>query len=200
MNALKKIEQAKYHLDLMKELSPNEDAFLFNLVSFISSAREVTWYLQKEFRNNPRFKDWYSTKQQEMRKDETFKFFLNKRNVVVKEAFPDLKGYTGSVTFYYINGEGNIAVGSCWAHPSTLPTDIVVPGGVVTIAPDQVTAKTSMNTILRRVDYNIEYFFEDKLDKPITALCREYLSSLERLCMEWADNLALAADRKGRVR
>ncbi|MDP2647151.1 MAG: hypothetical protein Q8P24_19630 [Desulfobacterales bacterium] len=111
MNALKKIEQAKYHLDLMKELPPNEDAFLFNLVSFISSAREVTWYLQKEFCNNPKFKDWYT-------------------------------------------------VGSCWAHPSTQPTAIIVPGGVVTIAPDQIAAKTSVNTILRRTDYKTEYFFE----------------------------------------
>lgn len=187
MNALKKIEQAKYHLNLMNELSPKENDFLFNLVSFISSAREVTWHLQKEFGSNLEFKKWYPKKQQEMKEDEIFKFFLNKRNVVVKETYPDIEGYTGNVTFYYINGEGNVAVGSCWAHSSTQPTDIVVPGGVVTIAPDQVAAKTSMNTILRRIDYKTEYFFEDKLDKPIIVLCREYLSSLERVCMEWAD-------------
>lgn len=188
MNALKKIEQAKYHLDLMKELPPNDNAFLFNLASFISSAREVTWYLQKEFGSDPEFKAWYSTKQKEMKEDRTFKFFLNKRNVVVKETYPELKGYTGHVTFYYINGEGNVAVGNCWAHPSTQPTDIVVPGGVVTIAPYQVAAKTSVNTILRRVDYKTEYFFEEILDKRIIDLCRDHLSSLERLCLEWADN------------
>lgn len=189
MNALKKIEQAKYHLGLMKKLPPNGDEFLFNLASFISSSREVTWYLQKEYSSNPRFKAWYTTKQQEMREDETFKFFQDKRNVVVKETFPETKGYTGEVTFYYINGEGNVAVGSCWARPSIQPTDIVVPGGVVTIAPNQVTAKTSINTILRRIDYRTEYFFEDRLDKPIVALCRDYLLRLERLCFEWADNL-----------
>ena len=186
MNALKKVEQARYHLDLMKAAPPDGDVFLFNLTSFISSAREVTWYLQKEFRGNPKFEVWYTTKQQQMREDETFRFFLNKRNVVVKETFPEVKGYTGYVTFYYINGEGKVASGECWAHPSTQPTDMIVPGGVVTIAPDQVTAKTSLNTILQRIDYRTEYFFEEKLDKPIIALCREYLTRLEELCAEWS--------------
>lgn len=186
MNALKKVEQAKYHLDLMKAASPDGNVFLFNLASFISSAREVTWYLQKEFRGNPKFEDWYTTKQQQMREDEIFRFFLNKRNIVVKETFPEVKGYTGYVTFYYINGEGKVAVGSCWAHPSVQPMDIIVPGGVVTIAPDQVTAKTSLNMILKRIDYRTEHFFEEKLEKPIITLCREYLTRLEELCTEWS--------------
>lgn len=186
MNALKKVEQARYHLDLKKKAPQNGDVFLFNLTSFISSAREVTWYLQKEFKGNPKFKIWYTKKQRQMREDETFRLFLSKRNVVVKENFPEIKGYTGSLRFYYINGEGKVASGECWFHPSAQPTNIIVPGGIATIAPDQVTAETSLNTILKHIDYSTEYFFEEKLDKPIIALCGEYLMRLEELCAEWS--------------
>ena len=189
MNAQKKIKQAQYHLDLMDHLPPNQDEYLFNLASFISSAREVTWYLQKEFRSHPEFDDWYNKKQKEMSEDGLLKFFLNKRNIVVKETYPDLQEYTGAVKFYYTNAKGEIAEGSCWAHPSIQPTDIIVPGGIVTIAPNQVTAKTSLNTILRRVDKKTEYYFEDNLDKPIASLCKEYLVKLEKLCTAWEEKL-----------
>lgn len=189
MNAQKKIKQAQYHLDLMGQLPPNEDEYIFNLVSFITSVREVTWYLQKEFKHHSEFDDWYKNRQQEMKEDELLRFFLNKRNVVVKETYPDVKEYTGEVKFYYTNASGEIAVGSCWAHPSSQPTDIIVPGGIVTIAPNQVTAKTSLNTILRKVNRKAEYFFEDNSEIPIVSLCNEYLIKLEKLCMAWEDKL-----------
>ena len=185
MNALKKLEQAKYHLNLMKTLHPNEKEFLFNLASFISTAREVTWYLQKEFKGNPEFDKWYEQKQKEMSKNDLLKFFRDKRNVVVKESYPNIQKYTGIVKFYYTNAQGNIAMGECWAHPSMQPTDIIVPGGVVTIAPDHLTSKTSINTILRKVEGKNEYFFKDKLDKPILKLTEKYLSVLYELCIEW---------------
>lgn len=187
MNALRKIKQCGYHLDQMKKLPANEDEYMFNLVSFIGSGREVTWYLQKEFKKNLKFHDWYSNKQNQMRKDPLFKLFLEKRNVVVKETFPDIKGFTGVVRFYYTNAEGKTVMGSCWACPSIQPTDIIVPGGVITIAPDQLTAKTSVNTVLRKIDGKIESFFEDYFDKPIINLCEEYLSRLEKLCLEWEE-------------
>ena len=187
MEALRKIGQVKYHLNLMKETDPSTDAFLFNLVSFITSGREVTWYLQKEFSGSPKFKEWYAVKQQQMKKSETFTFFRDKRNIVVKEGFPEVKGYTDYVKFFYINGEGKVAKGSCWAHPSAQPMDIIVPGGVVTIAPNRATAKTSLNTILQRIEYRTEYFFEERLNKPIVPLCEKYLSDLEKLCMDWAN-------------
>ena len=186
MNALNKVKQAKYHLKLMKATDPSTDEFLFNLVSFISSGREVTWYLQKEFNGSANFRHWYAAKQQQMKANETFEFFRNKRNVVVKETLPGLKGYTGYVKFYYINGEGKVARGECWAHPSHQPADFLVPGGVLTIAPDQVTAKTSLNAVLQGVEYTSEYFFEEKLDKRVIPLCEEYLLGLEKLCEEWA--------------
>jgi hypothetical protein len=188
MEALRKIGQAKYHLDMMKAVDPSSDDFLFNLVSFISSGREVTWYLQKEFAGNPKFKEWYAMKQQQMKEDEEFTFFRDKRNIVVKQAFPEVKGYTTDyVKFFYINGEGKVAQGSCWAHPSAQPMDIIVPGGVVTIAPDRATAKTSLNTILQRIEYWTEYFFEERLGRPIVHLCEKYLANLEKLCTDWAN-------------
>lgn len=124
MEAQKKIGQAKYHLDLMKAAGPGTDAFLFNLVSFISSGREVTWYLQKEFGNRPEFKEWYGVRQRQMNKNEMFLFFRDKRNIVVKEAFPEVKGFTGYVKFFYMNGEGKVAQGECWAHPSSQRTSL----------------------------------------------------------------------------
>ena len=185
MEAQRKIEQAKYHLDLMRAVDPNADAFLFNLVSFISCGREVTWYLQKEYGNNPEFKEWYAVKQQQMNKNDVFTFFRDKRNVIVKESFPEVEGYAGYVKFFYINGHGKVSQGECWAHPSAQPVDIIVPGGIVTIAPKGVSAKTSINTILQHIEYRTEFFFEEKLDKPILPLCEKYLSELEKLCADW---------------
>lgn len=54
MNAQRKLQQAKYHLEEMKKYSGKQDEYMFNLVSFIQSAREITWYLQKEFKNDPK--------------------------------------------------------------------------------------------------------------------------------------------------
>jgi len=185
MNAQRKLQQAKYHLEEMKKYSGKQDEYMFNLVSFIQSAREITWYLQKEFKNDPKFDNWYKARQEEMRGDDILRFFKEKRNVVVKQSYPDLKGFTGEVTFYYINAQGKMVSGSCWADPSMQPTVITVPGGTITINPSGAVIDSNTAGVLKKCEYETHYFFEDCPGMSIPKLCKEYIDKLENLCYEW---------------
>lgn len=59
--------------------------FRTNLNSFVTLARSVTNVMQKEFKDVPGFAEWYATKQEEMRKDEDMKLFIELRNESLKE-------------------------------------------------------------------------------------------------------------------
>ena len=63
MNALEKLNEAAYFLELMQKNIDDLDKFKYNLSAFLSAGRSVTYYLQKEFKENSRFNEWYELKQ-----------------------------------------------------------------------------------------------------------------------------------------
>jgi hypothetical protein len=97
--AKKNLHQCDYHLNLMRE-SRNLEEVEINFASFVTSARSVTFVLQKEFSENADFTRWYGdkdnpakgTKIYEMREDPLCKFFLNLRNSIEKEGISGIKG------------------------------------------------------------------------------------------------------------
>jgi len=80
--------------------SHNLEEIEINFASFVTSARSVTFVLQKEFSENADFVKWYGnkdnpekeTKRYEMINDPLCKFFLNLRNSIEKEGVSGIKG------------------------------------------------------------------------------------------------------------
>jgi hypothetical protein len=58
METENKLEEAKYFFNQMKDNLHNPQILGFNLSAFITAARTVTWFMQKENAPNPRFKTW----------------------------------------------------------------------------------------------------------------------------------------------
>ena len=66
-----------YKVDTTDE---NRDALLFSFDSFLSAARSITFYMQKQYNSKSGFDNWYSRKQTDMKSDDELKF-LNKLRV-----------------------------------------------------------------------------------------------------------------------
>ena len=83
--AREKLLEAQYFLQLMRENSSDRNAFKYNLSAFLSAARSVTFYMQKELKHTPDFEEWYAAEQEVMRRDPLMPFFLEARNVSLKQ-------------------------------------------------------------------------------------------------------------------
>lgn len=78
--------RANFFLDHAEKYAfVDRQAFGYFLEAAIVYGRSVTFHLQKEFSGHSLFDDWYRQKQEEMRKDPLFQFFLEKRNFILKE-------------------------------------------------------------------------------------------------------------------
>jgi hypothetical protein len=78
-------EEAEYFYRRMEATSKIPKEFQYNLNAFISRARAVTWVLKKQFFGNQRFSDWYAEEEKIMRADELMSFFVEARNISLKE-------------------------------------------------------------------------------------------------------------------
>ena len=87
MNTTKfKVEEAEYFLSMMKQTIDDEsNNFIFNLNAFLSSARSITFFMQKQYDKKDGFKKWYSTKQEKMMEDPDLKFNVRARNQISHE-------------------------------------------------------------------------------------------------------------------
>lgn len=86
MNGVRKaLEEAEYFYRRMQETESVPEQFRYNLNAFLSRARSVTWVLRKNYSKNPRFNEWYVAKKKQMERDELMKFFVDARNVSLKE-------------------------------------------------------------------------------------------------------------------
>lgn len=86
MNEVKDaLDEADYFYQKMEATSNVPREFRFNLNAFISRARAVTWVLKKQFSGNQRFSDWYAVQEKIMREDELMSFFVQARNISLKE-------------------------------------------------------------------------------------------------------------------
>jgi hypothetical protein len=67
----------------MNRTLEDDKIYSFNLSAFISAARSVIFFMQKEFKHIPGFVSWYKGKEESMRSDPDFKFFLEMRNTTI---------------------------------------------------------------------------------------------------------------------
>src|SRR5215204_4740198 len=88
MQTENKLKEAKYFFNQMKDNLNNPEILGYNLSAFVTAARTVTWFMQKEYASNPKFSSWYETKQREMKSDSVCKFFHDLRTANIHTESP----------------------------------------------------------------------------------------------------------------
>lgn len=105
--AKRNLHQCEYHLKLMNNSRSLEELEI-NFAAFVTSARSVTFVLQKEFGGNDNFVKWYGerenpqkgTKRYEMKNDSLCKFFLEQRNKIEKEGISGVEAVSTQITSF----------------------------------------------------------------------------------------------------
>lgn len=171
-----RLKEAQYHLKNMDhkvKVFPFEE-FAFELCAFIQASRNITFAMQKEHAENKKFEEWYAKKQEEMAQDELLKFFINKRNTIVKEGDSGMSAFT-----FYLEGHLTLPAGE--------EVGIVLVEGIFT--PDkEIKAKTkegkevSMEVKLIRTPV-----FPELKSMHVIDACQEYYNKLEGLVKELQD-------------
>ena len=87
-----RLNQAFVLFQNIKDNYHEELEFTTHLNNVIQALRNITFVLQKELAHSDGFEEWYETKQDEMREDESLKWLVNARNYIVKEG--DLKKFS----------------------------------------------------------------------------------------------------------
>lgn len=75
-----KFSEAIYFFNRMIETRTNVSQFPFHLSAFLSALRSVTFYLQAQFSEHPRFAAWYDAKRGEMRTDPLLRMLKDLRD------------------------------------------------------------------------------------------------------------------------
>ena len=92
-----KVREAQYFLSGMKQFFEDDDAFAYNLSAFLSAARSITWYMQKQYKHRQNFDEWHRQKQIKMSADPELRYLRDARNEDVKTE-PILTGATREVS------------------------------------------------------------------------------------------------------
>jgi len=94
-----KFKEAAYFLGRCAELYHVPSEFQFNLNAFIQSLRNITFMLQSEPNRTESFASWYESKQEEMKKNNLLRRFVQARNIVVKQCSLKARSYARSGVF-----------------------------------------------------------------------------------------------------
>ena len=79
-----KNQEAHYFLSKMKEFFKDDEIFAYNLSAFLSAARSITLYMQKQYKHQKGFDEWYSREQIEMSADPELQYLKHARNEDLK--------------------------------------------------------------------------------------------------------------------
>lgn len=83
VTAHQKFDEAAYFYNGMFANRNNSRVFPYYLSAFVSALRSVTYYLQKQYAHDPRFKEWYAKKQEQMKADAVLRLLHDKRNTAL---------------------------------------------------------------------------------------------------------------------
>ena len=175
---LTKIKHAQYHFNNMKEKVKifTFEEFNFELCSFIQTARNITFAMQKDYSGNKVFDDWYSFKVKEMNKDRIFKFFNSKRVSVVH------KGDPGS-NIYAFGVECSITI-PAFEEAKVILTEKMFTGEEEIKAETKDGKEIKMEKRIFRVPV-----FPELDHRPVIEACQEYLDKIEMLVEESQHNI-----------
>jgi hypothetical protein len=171
MQADEKLEASFHFLEEMRKSEENRKVFVFNLEAFLSTSRSVTFVLQKEFKDDPRFEKWYSLKQEEMKRDELMEFFVTMRDISIHERSTE----TQAVISVFITETLNI----------TESVSVIRSNGTKEIfEPKTPEVKREQPDLPEKAKVVHSYFFIGRTDNDILTLCSQYCDKLFRLLIE----------------
>lgn len=104
-----RLVEAAFWTDEMR--SAQSEVFGYQLNAFLSSARSVTFLLQKEFATVPGFAEWWEERRIEIRQDGAARFFLEMRNHSQKQGRVAIAGSS------YDTASGTVRI-NCFAGTS----------------------------------------------------------------------------------
>ena len=82
---------------MMRQEFEDDELFAYNLSAFLSAARTITWYMQKQYKHRDGFAQWYCQKQIEMSADPELEY-LNDARVEAVHTEPVATGTTRVAT------------------------------------------------------------------------------------------------------
>jgi hypothetical protein len=85
MTAAEKFNEAVYFYKQMVSTVNNIRTFPFNLSAFLSALRSTTFYLQVQYKRDPRFEKWYAEAQESMSRDPVLKMLKDLRTEAVHQ-------------------------------------------------------------------------------------------------------------------
>jgi hypothetical protein len=179
MTARQKFNEAAYFYNKMIEVRLRFRLFQFYLSAFLSALRSITFYLQKQYSGDERFREWYARKQDEMQNDRVLKV-LNKQRVGVVHKEP--------VDLHY-------DLGFKWReeHGEFIETTQFE----VSIATDddgfvKMNMKPSADAPEEEVTPHIKWVFRPDDDTDLTITCFEGLEKMDQILRE-LEELRVAA-------
>ena len=93
----RKVGEAEHFLSMMNQTCEDDKLFAYNLSAFLSAARTITWYMQKQYKHRDGFAQWYCQKQIEMSADPELEY-LNDARVEAVHTEPVATGTTRVAT------------------------------------------------------------------------------------------------------
>ena len=98
-----KLEEAKFFFQQMELNYQERINFRYYLDAFLASSRSVTNVFKKQFKHNNVLMKYYEGKVQEWKKIKIMKFFIEMRNISLKEQSPDTKKKYGLTWYTEVN-------------------------------------------------------------------------------------------------
>jgi len=152
--------------------------FRANLNAFVSSARSITFIMQKEFSSNPRFTEWYKGKQEEMIKDPIFALFKKLRNESLKE-----RPVANRIKF---TTEVNATFGA--NQEATIPfLNVSKDGNIIINNNEPIIINGKPSSITPHTQYS--YFFDELPNQDAVELSKLYFNKLKDLVKDCYDNM-----------
>lgn len=178
--AKKNLHECEYHYKNMLK-AKNVEEFEICFASFVNSARNITFVLQKEYKKNQKFSKWYEEKQKEMNDDLLCKFFNKLRTNIVHEG---INGIQYQTRISSLNTRKDLP-----DRPQNSSL-VISPKGIFylinkgTEKEDFIPSKTTAQllTIIR-----LENLPNNVKDRNIFRLCEIYYQYLKKLVEEWTE-------------
>lgn len=198
-NARIKLERAYFFLYKASQAKLDQREILAaNLEATIVFARSVTFCLKKDFNDESGFDSWYTKKENVMREDPLFKFFVGKRNYILKQGSVGISKTIKLRVSEKISLSESVNVkvkkGRPWYRrkPHILWQDfkasIIEPIREWNIKRN-IRRKAKTKKSPSRVNVSESFYFADSQweDRDVFDLVREYLEKLEPIVVEAED-------------
>jgi hypothetical protein len=157
----------------MRKSTLDRKVFIFSLDAFLSTSRSVTFVLQKEFADNPKFQSWYGQKRDEMKKDPLMKFFVDMRDVSIHERSPQTEAVVTTSFTETLSISDSVSL--TLTHPN---------GTKEVFEPKHSDAQGEQPTPKESPAVQCYYFFSQNNDNDVVSLCAQYYEKLFYLVMQ----------------